>query len=178
MSTGIRRAEHGFCYMLYSPPWAPECQQPHYHSNPGVPQCEGQHDVGSKCGHHCTQNPDEVLSCFIHQKPKYWGHGSWYYIYDTAQKIQKIFNKRYHSKKKKNPKVLNSKIPSSFNILLKWSSVNTNINIFLVFHSCKDGHFQDQDPRQTWFHTIDVSSHKSFLALTWGYNYRPTLSTQ
>ena len=37
-------------------------------------------------------------------------------------------------KQEKNPKVLNSKIPSSFNILLKWSSVNRNIKIFLVFH--------------------------------------------
>lgn len=48
----------------------------HYHSNPGVPEGEGQHHVGQEGGSNCTQNPDDVLPSFIHQESKYWGHGS------------------------------------------------------------------------------------------------------
>lgn len=108
-STASRGAEWLLTCNLQGPPWSPEhprCEEPHYHSNPRVPQREGQQYVGSKGGHHCTQNPDDVLPCFIHHEPKYWGHGSWYDIYNTAQRIKKVlFNEMYPSykKKKKNP---------------------------------------------------------------------------
>lgn len=61
-----------------------------YHSDPWVPEGEGQHHVGHESGSYRTQDPDDVLPSFVHQESEYWGHGSWYDIHDTVQRAQEL----------------------------------------------------------------------------------------